>query len=296
MIVVTTPTGQIGSKVVDSLLADRRAVRVIARQPDRLPAEIRGRVEVVSGSSDDEAVLNRALAGAECLFHVVPPLFGAPNVTEYYLQFARPACAAMKRNGVSRVVTVSAVGRRGDARNAGLVSSCFEKDLAFERAGLDVRALWCPGFMENMLRCVHTLRAQGVFVGMSRPDLKVPYVATRDIAASATRLLLDSSWSGAGGLGVLGPEDVSLDDIAAITGEVLGRAVRYERVSAEAYRADLLKHGASRDFAQRLIEMHEAKDRGLDNSEPRTPETNTPTSYREWCNEVLKPAVLGSRA
>jgi uncharacterized protein YbjT (DUF2867 family) len=176
------------------------------------------------------------------------------------------------------------------------VSSCFEKDLAFERAGLDVRALWCPGFMENMLRCVHTLRAQGVFVGMSRPDLKVPYVATRDIAASATRLLLDSSWSGAGGLGVLGPEDVSLDDIAAITGEVLGRAVRYERVSAEAYRADLLKHGASRDFAQRLIEMHEAKDRGLDNSEPRTPETNTPTSYREWCNEVLKPAVLGSRA
>jgi hypothetical protein len=35
-----------------------------------------------------------------------------------------------------------------------------------------------------------------------------------------------------------------------------------------------------------------AKDRGLDNAEPRTPESTTPTSFRQWCVEVLKPAVL----
>ena len=36
MIVVTTPTGHIGSQVVQSLLAANEAVRVIARQPDRI--------------------------------------------------------------------------------------------------------------------------------------------------------------------------------------------------------------------------------------------------------------------
>ena len=36
-----------------------------------------------------------------------------------------------------------------------------------------------------------------------------------------------------------------------------------------------------------------AKDKGLDNAEPRTPENTTPTSFRQWCEEVLKPAVLG---
>jgi hypothetical protein len=31
---------------------------------------------------------------------------------------------------------------------------------------------------------------------------------------------------------------------------------------------------------------------GLDNAEPRTPQATTPTSFRQWCEEVLKPAVL----
>lgn len=292
MIVVTTPTGSIGSQLVKLLLGADEAVRVVARQPEKLVAEVRDRVEVVQGSSDDEGVLDRALAGAESLFHVVPPFFRAPNVTEHYLRFTRPACAAMKRNGVSRVVTVSGAGRRVGAK-AGVVTSSFAKDEEFERAGFHVRALWCPGFMENMLRSVESIRTAGVFTGPSRPDVKAPLVATRDIAASAARLLRDRSWTGPGGLAVLGPEDLSLDDIAAITSEVLGRPVRYEQVPVEAYKAQFLKYGASEDFAQGLIAMYEAKDRGLDNSEPRTPETTTPTTYRRWCTEVLKPAFAG---
>jgi len=36
-----------------------------------------------------------------------------------------------------------------------------------------------------------------------------------------------------------------------------------------------------------------AKNEGLDNAEPRTAGSTTPTSFRQWCREVLKPAVLG---
>ena len=290
MIVVTTPTGHIGSKVVSELLAAGEAVRVIARAPEKLAAATRSRVEVIQGSSDDEAVLTRALAGAHSLFHVVPPFFGAPDVTAHYLRFTRPVCAAMKRQGVSRVVTVSGIGRRVDV-DAGVVSSSLAKDVELERAGLDVRALWCPGFMENMLRSVESLRAHGVFVGMNRPDVKAPYVATRDIAASAARSLRDTSWSGAGGLALVGPEDLTLDEMAAITAEVLGRPIRYQRISTDAYKAQLLEHGASEAFADGLVKMVVAKDNGLDRSEPRTAENTTPTSYRQWCSEVLKPAL-----
>jgi uncharacterized protein YbjT (DUF2867 family) len=295
MIVVTTPTGNIGSKLVEQLLAAKQSVRVITRDPARLSPEVRERVEVVSGSSDAPAVLDRALAGAESLFHVVPPFFGAPNVTEYYLAFTRPVCAAMKRQHVSRVVTVSGIGRRADV-TAGVVTSSLMKDIEFERAGFHVRALWCPGFMENMLRNVESIRTHGIFFGMSRGDVKSPFVATRDIAASALRLLLDRSWTGPGGLAVLGPEDVSQLDVAAITSEVLGRPVRYERISAQAHKAQLLKYGASEDFAQGLVEMHQAKDDGLDSTEPRTAETTTPTTYRQWCREVLARAVAAAGA
>ena len=49
------------------------------------------------------------------------------------------------------------------------------------------------------------------------------------------------------------------------------------------------------DYANRdqiTVDMMVAKDQGLDNAEPRTPQSTTPTSFRLWCEEVLKPAVL----
>lgn len=42
-----------------------------------------------------------------------------------------------------------------------------------------------------------------------------------------------------------------------------------------------------------MIVITVAKDAGLDNAEPRTPEATTPTTFRQFCEEVLKPAVLG---
>jgi uncharacterized protein YbjT (DUF2867 family) len=291
MIVVTTPTGHIGSQLVKDLVAAKESVRVIARDPGRIAPEIRGQVKIVQGSTDDEAVWMRALEGAESLFLVVPPDFATNNITEYYLQFTRPACKAVTSLGVKRIVSVSGMGR-GIQVNAGPVTAAFVKDAEIERSGVDFRALWCPGFMENMLRQVHPLKQQGMFFGPSRPDVKAPQVSTRDIAASAAKLLLDRSWTGQGGLAVLGPEDLSIDDMAAIMTDVLGKPIRYQTVPAEAYKAQLMSFGASEAFAQGLVEMHAAKDNGLDNHESRTAENTTATTFRKWCNEVLKPAVF----
>jgi nucleoside-diphosphate-sugar epimerase len=57
--VVTTPTGHIGSQVVANLLAANEAGRVIAHDLAMLAAEARAKVEIVPGSSDDESVLRR---------------------------------------------------------------------------------------------------------------------------------------------------------------------------------------------------------------------------------------------
>jgi uncharacterized protein YbjT (DUF2867 family) len=293
MIVVTTPTGHIGSQVVQNLLAANEAVRVIVREPAKLASDVRNKVDVVQGSIDDESVLSRAFQGAEGLFWVVPPSFTTNDVKEYYLQFTRPACHAIKSQGVKRVVAVSALGR-GFPLDAGVVTDSFAKDEEIERTGVDFRALWCPGFMENMLRQLEPLKHQGMFFLPSRPDVKAPYVATRDIASIGSKLLLDRSWTGQGGVAVLGPEDLSISDMAAIMTDVLGRPIRFQSVPGEAYKAQLMKFGASENFAQRLVEMHAAKDNGLDSAEPRTPENTTPTSFRQWCEEVLKPTFLNS--
>lgn len=136
-----------------------------------------------------------------------------------------------------------------------------------------------------------SIKKDGVISGTVPGDLKAPTAATRDIAAVATRLLLDHTWTGQDSLGVLGPEDLSSNDMAAILTEVLGTPVRYEQGSREEEKQGFLSYGYSDAMAQAMIDMDIAKEQGLDNALARTPENTTPTSFRQWAREVLKPAV-----
>src|SRR5437879_4678492 len=215
MIVVTTPTGTIGHQVLENILDSGEAIRVIARDPSRLPSQTRKRVEVVQGSHGDIDVVNRAFGGADAVFWLVPPDFQAESVEAAYVDFTRPACDALRSQGVKRVVGVSALGR-GVARNAGLVSASLAMDDLIASTGVSYRALTMPSFMDNILNQVEAIKNQGMFFSPISGDRKLPTCATRDIAAVAARLLLDSSWSGQGSVPVLGPEDLSFNDMAQI--------------------------------------------------------------------------------
>jgi uncharacterized protein YbjT (DUF2867 family) len=144
--------------------------------------------------------------------------------------------------------------------------------------------------MENMLRQVDSIR-DGVFTDTVAADRKAPAAATRDIAAAAAGLLLDRSWGGVGSVPVLGPEDISANDMARIMSEVLDRPVRYLRQSLDDLGATLAGHGLGAAFVRGMVDMMRAKDEGLDAGVPRTPKTASPTTFRQWCDEVLKPAV-----
>jgi uncharacterized protein YbjT (DUF2867 family) len=292
MIVVTTPTGNIGRQLLENIIGGGEPIRVIARDAARLPSQILKRVEVVEGSHGDGDVVNRAFEGADAVFWLVPPNLHAGSVEAAYLDFIRPACGALKSRGVKRVVGVSALGR-GWPRNAGLVSAALAMDDLIARTGVSYRALTMPSFMDNMLRQVEPIRDRGMFFSPICGDSKVPPCATRDIAAAAAKLLFDPSWSGQGSVPILGPEDLSLNEMAQIMSEVLARPVRFQQIPFEAYKATLTERGVSEAMAQGMVDMMVAKNEGLDNAEPRTPETTTPTTFRTWCEEVLKPAVLG---
>jgi uncharacterized protein YbjT (DUF2867 family) len=158
--------------------------------------------------------------------------------------------------------------------------------------GAGYRALTMPSFMDNILRQAGAIKSQGIFFSPISGDCKLPSVATRDIATVAAKLLLDPSWSGNGSVPVMGPQDLSFNDMAQIMSEVLGKSVGFQQIPGEAFKARLIGSGMSQAMAQGMLDMAMAKNEGLDNAEPRTPESTTPTTFRQWCEEVLKPAVL----
>ena len=73
MIIITTPTGAIGHQVLENVLRGEEPIRVIARDPARLPSHVRERIDVVEGSHSDPTVVNKAFAGADTVFWLVPP-------------------------------------------------------------------------------------------------------------------------------------------------------------------------------------------------------------------------------
>jgi uncharacterized protein YbjT (DUF2867 family) len=297
MIVITTPTGDIGSQLLSLLLesapASGEKLRVIVRDPAKLSDAVRDRVDVVTGSHRDADVIDRAFAGADAVFWLVPPDPSAPSLEAAYSGFTQAAAQAFTVHGVGHVVGVSALGRDTPvADHAGLVTASLAMDDLIASTSVAYRALANPGFMDNLLREVRSIRDEGVFTDTADADRKAPVAATRDIAAVAAGLLLDRSWTGAGSVPVLGPEDLSPNDMARIMSEVLGQPVRYRRQSLEDLGATLASYGIGDAFVQGMVDMMRAKDEGLDGGVPRTPQTASPTTFRQWCEEVLKPAVL----
>jgi uncharacterized protein YbjT (DUF2867 family) len=293
MIVVTTPTGQIGRQVLDRILDSGEAVRVIAREPSRLPASVRTRAEVVQGSHGDADTVTKAFAGADRVFWVVPPDPRRDGGSErYYLDFTRPACQAIKSQAVQRVVGVSTLGH-GYQGKAGVLSAALAMDELIGSTGVNYRALAAPFFMENLLRQAQAIKDQGTFLLPSAAGRPLPAVATRDIAAAAAALLLDGSWSGQASVPVAGPGNLTPVGMAQVMSDVLGRTIRFRHVPIADYKAMMLQNGASEAMARDVADMIKAQNHGIYDTEPRDPHADAPTSFRQWCQDTLKPAIQG---
>ncbi|GAB0104371.1 NAD(P)H-binding protein [Nocardia sp. JMUB6875] len=295
MIVITSPTGHIGSQLLEILLENStrgEELRVIVRDPAKLPEAVRSRVDIVTGSHGDADVVDRAFAGADAVFWLVPPDHSAPSQDTPFSGFTAAAAKALTKHRVAHVVGVSALGRGTPvADRAGHVTASLAMDDLIASTGVAYRALTNPTFMDNLLRQAISIRDNGVFTGTVAPDRAAPMVATRDIAAAAARLLIDRSWSGVGEVPVLGPEDLSPNDLARTMSEVLGRPISYRWESLDDFRATLTARGTSEAMATAFVDMMRAKENGLDDGVVRTEATRSPTTFREWCEQILAPAV-----
>lgn len=289
-IVVNTPTGNIGRPLVEALLARGAEVTLIARSPDKVrDFEARG-ARVVQGSIDDPAVIDRALEGAGALFWLSPPAF-RPDFYDWATGAAKQAAEAVRRRDVKRVVVLSSVGAQS-GRGSGPVGILLEIEDAFRAVAPEVVALRPGYFMENVFRNLDTIVKAGAIFSPVPADVKVPTVATKDIAAVAAEEL-----AGKGGghriRGVHGPADISAADQAAILSEVLHLPVKYVQVPVEAAEKGMLDAGLP-DFAVAMYgDMYRAiLDGRMNPAEPRSAETTTPTTFADFVAEAVRPAVL----
>ena len=89
--------------------------------------------QLISGGSDNFEALDAATANAHALLWMTPPALGEPSLQRWYQRTARLAAQAIEKNGVKRVVQISAVGALQNTR-LGTVSYVAEVELALAAA------------------------------------------------------------------------------------------------------------------------------------------------------------------
>ena len=292
MIVVTTPTGDIGSRVLAHVLGAGRDVRVVLRDPARLADGVRERAQVVAGSHSDADVIARALDGATAAFWLPPGPPTADGPEAAYVEFSRAFCDALPASSVTHVVGVSALGRGWDGPS-GHVTASLAMDDMIGVTGVAYRALACASLMDNVARQADAIRDMGAFFQPTPGDLRLPHVAKRDVAAVAARLLLDPSWNGVAEVPLHGPADLTFDEMAATISEVTGRMVRFQEIPMDDFAAMMTSMGASDGMAQGYAQMLTAKNEGMDTMRLPTDRSDTPTTFRAWCEAELRPILEG---
>lgn len=288
-IVINTPTGNIGRHLADKLLDAGETVTVISRSEGKV-SELQARgAAVVVGSMDDPEVLQRAFAGAKAVFWVNPPP-SRPDYEDWSAHTAQAAAAAAAAAGVTHAVVLSSVGAQ-HGRGAGPVGTLLEVELAFQRKIANVAVIRAGFFMENFLRDVPAILGGTVYSPVSG-DRLFPMVATKDIADRAAAYLLARDWRGHIITGAHGPKSLTNFQAWEQISKLLGRQVAYVPVPIQAAQQAMLGFGMPEFLINAYSDMYIATTDGrMDGAEPRTPETTTPTTLKEFVLEVLLPAV-----
>ncbi|MDC0712089.1 NmrA family NAD(P)-binding protein [Stigmatella sp. ncwal1] len=290
-IVITAASGNIGHRAAEQVVAAGAEAVLLSRQPSKLSALTARGASVQPVSSDDAQGILKASRGADALFWLAPPNPGATDLRDWYRQTATAAAQALRENHIPRVVCISSVGA-GSGPDQGTISFAAEVEEIFQRATGNVLILRPGYFMENCLGQAESIRREGVLSFPYAADHDMPWISTDDIGDVAAKYLLDGGWAGQWTRNLLGPENLTLTEVAALLSRVSGRPVRYVQVSLEAVQHQLTAQGVNPTVRKQLGDLFRALgDPNGIYATARTPEAFTPTTFETFARNKLLPLL-----
>ena len=300
MLVITGATGKTGSKLAEILLEKGQKVRVIGRDAGKLKAFTVKGAEAAVGDMADTAFLTKAFRGADAVYALIPPHFGATDFRAYQKKIGESLVAAIKGSGVTYVVNLSSQGAHLPDRTGPIVGLHDQEERLNRLEGVNVLHLRPTYFMDNLLMNIDLIRKMNIMGSAVRGDVRFAMIATRDIAAYAAERLVKRDFSGTSVRDLLGQRDLSLNEAAAVIGKKLGRPdLTYVAFPYEDAEKGMTAMGLSADLSRLYIEMSKALNEGLFAVNiPRTKENTTPTSIEKFADDfaaAFRASETGSR-
>jgi uncharacterized protein YbjT (DUF2867 family) len=272
---ITGATGNVGSLVVERLLERGKRPRVFVRNAAKARARFGDRVDVFTGDLTNAATLKVALLGADALFLVN----SGPELARHDEAAANVAKAA----GVKHLVKLSSHDAQ---QKVGTGVWHARGESAIRASGIPFTFVQPSGFMSNAFFWATSIKDEGV-VRTSTGDGKIPFIHSQDIADVATKALTSRLYDGES-LTITGPEALSYAEMTAKIGAAIGKAIRFQPVTDEEERRQLIDNGDSAEMVKAHLSIYRAIREGLLAAVTDTVERvlgRKPITFDKWVQE-----------
>jgi uncharacterized protein YbjT (DUF2867 family) len=281
-ITVMGATGNIGKKLTQALVNEGHNVRAIVRSAERA-SELKG-AELFIGDAKDAQFLAKAFTGSDAVFAMIPPDYTATNFRAFQNVIGEAIAKAITASGVKNIVNLSSIGAELDA-GTGPILGLHDQEVRLNKLqGLNLVHLRPAYFFENVFFGMELIKGQNIYGTPISPSVKFAQVATKDIADKAKALLVQPFAKGVTVQYVLGPSEVSMQEIAKVLEKTAGKpGLAYVQFPPEAAHQAMVGAGLSPDVANMFLQLYEATNRSaLRPVSARNAQNTTKTSFADF--------------
>jgi uncharacterized protein YbjT (DUF2867 family) len=244
--------GKTGRHVSELLLAKRVQVRALVRKIDDRSEYLRSLgAEVIQGDFLDFHSVERATQGVSTVYFAYPVQEGLLEATTIMADAARKA-------GVTRLIDMVMLVSSPDAPTPRMRENYLSERI-FEWAGIGAAHVRATVFYENLraLTAATIARDGSIMLPWGSEGTVVPLVSAEDVAHVAVGALTSPTLTPGSSFPVIG-DVLTLGDIIATFGRVLGRDVRYQEVPDKAWADVALSRGFNQHAVNHLSKLWQA--------------------------------------
>jgi uncharacterized protein YbjT (DUF2867 family) len=235
-VLVVGASGTVGAQIVAQLKEKKYIVKASTHRRDFAQDKERVLMNLQTGEG-----VQAAFENVDKVFLLSPPGY----VDQY--QLLSPLVSESQRRGVKRVVLMTAMGA-----NANEASPFRRVEVDLEKSGLSYNILRPNWFMQNF----NTFWLEGLLkhkkILLPAGTAHVSFIDARDIGDVAVRLLTEERLQNKD-FDLTGAEVLNHNDVAEVISQVTGEPIRYEEISSDLFKKNLIAAGLPADYSDFLV-------------------------------------------
>ena len=261
-ITLTGSLGNISKPLAKQLISAGHDVTIVSSKADKTAGiEVLG-AKAAIGLVSDAAFLTKVFTGADVVYTMVPPNFGAADYRKYVGDTARNYAEAIKKAGVKRVVNLSSIGADIDG-GTGQISGVHDGEIVLNGLeGVAIRHLRAGFFYVNLYANIDMIKNLGFIGANYGADTRLVMVHPEDIA-DAVAEELQSSFTGKS-VRYITSDDRTAGQVASALGAAIGKPeLQWVEFTDEQALAGMLQAGLPEPISKNFIEMNGAVRSGI---------------------------------